>query len=206
LSEQLINSLAKAPGLKVVGRSSAFQFKGKNEDVRAVGQKLGVANVLEGSVREEGNRVRITAALIKVDDGFQLWSESYDREINDIFEAQDEIARDVTAALQVKLLSPTASGNSAASQNTNPEAYQAYLQGQYFVARGQNKDDLEKALAYANQAVKLDANFAPAWASVLPCCKPWPPLRSSNPTRDFARRVRAPKKPSRSIPICPPAT
>jgi TolB-like protein/DNA-binding winged helix-turn-helix (wHTH) protein/lipoprotein NlpI len=164
LSEQLINSLAKAPGLKVVGRSSAFQFKGKNEDVRAVGQKLGVANVLEGSVREEGNRVRITAALIKVDDGFQLWSESYDREINDIFEAQDEIARDVTAALQVKLLSPTASGNSAASQNTNPEAYQAYLQGQYFVARGQNKDDLEKALAYANQAVKLDANFAPAWA------------------------------------------
>lgn len=164
LSEQLINSLTKAPGLKVVGRSSAFQFKGQNEDVRGVGQKLGVANVLEGSVREEGNRVRITAALIKVDDGFQLWSESYDREINDIFEAQDEIARDVTAALQVKLLSPTASGNSAASQNTNPEAYQAYLQGQYFVARGQNKDDLEKALAYANQAVKLDANFAPAWA------------------------------------------
>ena len=164
LSEQLINNLAKAPGLKVVGRSSAFQFKGKNEDVRAVGQKLGVANVLEGSVRKDGDHVRITASLIKVDDGFQLWSESFDPEINDVLETQGDIARDVTTALQVKLLSPTASGNYAVSRSTNPEAYQAYLQGQYFVARGQNKDDLQQALAYANQSIKLDAKFAPAWA------------------------------------------
>jgi TolB-like protein/DNA-binding winged helix-turn-helix (wHTH) protein len=163
LSEQLIDSLTKAPGLKVVGRSSAFQFKGKNEDLRSVGKQLGVANVLEGSVRKNGNHVRITAALIKTDDGFQLWSESYDREIGDLLEAQDEIARDVSSALQVKLLSPVTSA-AGGSQNTNPEAYQAYLQGQYFIARGQNKDDMDQALAYANQAIKLDGNFAPAWA------------------------------------------
>ncbi len=90
LSEQLIHELAKVSGLKVVGRSSAFQFKGKNEDLREVGSKLGVANVLEGSVRRDGNRVRITAELIKTEDGFQLWSQTYDREINDIFAVQDE--------------------------------------------------------------------------------------------------------------------
>jgi TolB-like protein/DNA-binding winged helix-turn-helix (wHTH) protein/Tfp pilus assembly protein PilF len=163
LSEQLINSLTKAPGLKVVARSSAFQFKGKNEDLRSVGKQLGVANVLEGSVRKDGNRVRITAALTKVDDGFQLWSENYDREIGDLLEAQDEIARDVSSALQVKLLSPGASA-AGGSLNTNPEAYQAFLQGQYFVARGQNKHDMDQALDYAAQAIKLDGNFAPAWA------------------------------------------
>jgi len=163
LSEQLINSLTKAPGLKVVARSSAFQFKGKNEDLRSVGKQLGVANVLEGSVRKDGDRVRITAALTKVDDGFQLWSENYDREIGDLLEAQDEIARDVSSALQVKLLNPVASA-AGSSLNTNPEAYQAFLEGQYFVARGQNKRDMEQALAYADQAIKLDGNFAPAWA------------------------------------------
>lgn len=163
LSEQLIDSLTKAPGLKVVARSSAFQFKGKNEDLRSVGHQLGVANVLEGSVRKDGNRVRITAALIKTDDGFQLWSDTYDREINDMLEAQDEIARDVSSALQVKLLSSVAS-EASGYPNTNPEAYQAFLQGQYFIARGQNKDDMERALAYADQAIKLDGNFAPAWA------------------------------------------
>src|SRR5258708_22270053 len=104
LSEQLIHELAKVSGLKVVGRSSAFQFKGKNEDLRSVGHKLGVANVLEGSVRREGNHVRITAELVKVDDGFQLWSQEYDRQINDIFAVQDEIPRASTAPLQPKIL------------------------------------------------------------------------------------------------------
>lgn len=164
LSEQLINDLAKVSGLKVVARSSAFQFRGEGEDLRSVGHKLGVANVLEGSVRKEGNRVRITASLIKVDDGFQLWSETYDRDIDRILEAQDNIARDVTSALQVKLLSSAGPAIPARSPSTNPEAYQAYLQGQYFVARGQDKEDLDKALSFADQAIKLDSNFAPAWA------------------------------------------
>jgi TolB-like protein/DNA-binding winged helix-turn-helix (wHTH) protein/Flp pilus assembly protein TadD len=164
LAEQLINDLAKIPGLKVVGRSSAFQFKGKNEDLRIVGRVLGVANILEGSVRKEGSRVRITVSLTKVDDGFQLWTETYDREINHIFAAQDEIARAVTEALQVKLLSPNSPESSPGSRSANPEAYQAYLQGQYFIARGQDKRDLDTALSFADQAIKLDANCASAWA------------------------------------------
>jgi TolB-like protein/DNA-binding winged helix-turn-helix (wHTH) protein/Flp pilus assembly protein TadD len=164
LADELIADLTKIPGLKVVARSSAFQFKGKNEDLRSVGRKLGVANVFEGSVRREGNHVRITAALTKVDDGFQLWSETYDREITHIFATQDQIARAVTEALQVKLLSGKSAEVSASPRSTNPEAYQAYLQGQYFAARGQDREDLTKALASAEQAIKLDANYAPAWA------------------------------------------
>ena len=164
LTEEMINNLAKVPGLKVVARSSAFQFKGRNEDLRAVGQKLGVANVLEGSVRREGNRVRITAELTKADDGFQLWSETYDREVSHIFAAQDEIARAVAGALQAKLLSANSAGSPASSYTTNSEAYQAYLQGQYFIARGQDREDLNKALACAEQAIKLDGNYAAAWA------------------------------------------
>jgi len=164
LTEELITDLAKIPGLKVVARSSAFQFKGKNEDLRSVGQKLGVATVLEGSVRKDGNRVRITAMLIKADDGFQLWSETYDRDISHIFTAQDEIARAVSDALQLRLLSGNNAAPPGGSPTTNSQAYEAYLQGQYFIARGQDKEDLEKALSYADQAIKLDAGYAPAWA------------------------------------------
>ena len=164
LSEELINELAKVPGLKVAGRSSAFQFKGKNEDVRAVGQKLNVTNILEGSVRREGDRVRITAELTNAKDGYQLWSEEYNPEMKDIFAVQDEIARAVTRALQVKLLGADESSVTTRSPVTNPEAYQAYLQASYFLDRGSEKANYEKALAYANQAIKLDPNFSPAWA------------------------------------------
>jgi TolB-like protein/DNA-binding winged helix-turn-helix (wHTH) protein/Tfp pilus assembly protein PilF len=165
LSEQLIHELAKVSGLKVVGRSSAFQFKGKNEDLRNVGRKLGVAHVLEGSVRREGNHVRITAQLVKAEDGFQLWSQTYDREINDVFAVQDEIARAATVAIQPKLLG---SGQTLAStvplHSVNPEAYQAYLQANYFWGRGTGEGDIAKALAYADQAIRLDEKYAPAWA------------------------------------------
>jgi len=102
LTEQLINDLARVPDLKVVGRSSSFQFKDKNEDLRTVGRTLGVASVLEGSVSREGDRVRIRAELVKTEDGFQLWSETYDSKIDDIFAVQDEIARTATGALQLK--------------------------------------------------------------------------------------------------------
>jgi len=161
LAEQLIHELAKVSGLKVVGRSSAFQFQDKNEDLRDVGRKLGVANVLEGSVRREGNHVRITAELIKADDGFQLWSQTYDREIKDIFAVQDEIARSTT---QVLLLGGSGQPIPSSSQNPNSDAYQAYLQAKYFIGRGRGKEDLEKALAYADTAIKFDERYAPAWA------------------------------------------
>jgi TolB-like protein/DNA-binding winged helix-turn-helix (wHTH) protein/Tfp pilus assembly protein PilF len=164
LSEQLINDLAKVAGLKVVGRSSAFQFRGENEDLRDVGRKLGVANVLEGSVRREGNHLRITAELIKTEDGFQLWSQTYDRKINDIFAIQDEIARSATDALQVQLLGGNGQPYPSNSPSMNPEAYQAYLQAKDFLGRGTGKEDLEKALAYTDTAIRLDEKYAPAWA------------------------------------------
>jgi TolB-like protein/DNA-binding winged helix-turn-helix (wHTH) protein len=163
LAEQLINDLAKVSGLKVVGRSSSFQFRGKNENLRDVERKLGVANVLEGSVRREGNHVRITAELIKADDGFQLWSQTYDRQISDIFAVQDEIAMATTEALQPKLLGGNGQVVASTSRSTNPEAYQAFLQANYFIDRGASKEDLDKALAYADQAIKLDERYAPAW-------------------------------------------
>jgi len=164
LAEELTNALAKVPGLKVTGRSSAFQFKGKNEDLRAVGQKLKVANILEGSVRREGSHLRITAELTKVNDGFQLWSEEYNPEIKDIFAVQDEIARAVAEALQIKLLGGNGTPALAESKVANPDAYQAYLQAAYALNRGSEKANYDKALAYANQAIKLDANFSDAWA------------------------------------------
>src|SRR5215470_2579042 len=165
LSEQLIHDLARVQGLKVVGRSSAFQCKGKNEDLREIGRKLGVANVLEGSVRRDGNHIRITAELIKTGDGFQLWSQTYDREITDIFVVQDEIARATTVALQLKLLGANRQAVVSPLHSANPEAYQAYLQASYFVGRGTSKEDLGKALTYTDMAIKLDDKYAPAWAS-----------------------------------------
>ena len=164
LAEQLIHELAKEPGLKVVGRSSAFQFKGRNEDLRAVGRKLGVANVLEGSVRRDGNHLRITAELIKADDGFQLWSQTYDREIKDVFAVQDEISRSATEALQLKLLGSSSQAVPSTVRSANPEAYQTYLQASYFTGRGTGKEDLGKALAYSDAAIKLDDKYAPTWA------------------------------------------
>ena len=163
LAEEMLNSLAKIPGLRVAGRTSAFQFKGKNEDLRVIGQKLNVATVLEGSVRKEGQRVRITAQLIKVDDGFHLWSETYDRELNDIFAVQEEIARAVAGSLKVALLGEKTATPS--SRGTNTEAYNAYLQGRYFLER-RSQGNMEKALGYFEQAIKLDRGYAPAWVGL----------------------------------------
>jgi len=190
LSEQLINDLVKVSGLKVVGRSSAFQFKGKNEDVRQVGRKLGVANVLEGNVRREGNHVRITAELTKADDGFQLWSQTYDREIKDIFAVQDEIARAATEALKLKLLGGNGQPVAATLHSANPEAYQAYLQAEYFSGRGRSKEELDKALAYTDRAIKLDEKYAPAWALRASVQNLMTEVGLTDPTEGF-RKARA---------------
>ena len=163
LSEELLNDLAKIPGLRVAARTSSFQFKGKTEDLRTVGEKLNVATILEGSVRKEGSRVRITAQLIKVADGFHLWSETYDRELKDVFAVQDEIARSVAGSLKVALLGGKTATPSA--PGTNADAYNAYLQGRYFYER-RSKENLEKAIGYYEQAVKLDPGYAPAWVGL----------------------------------------
>jgi TolB-like protein/DNA-binding winged helix-turn-helix (wHTH) protein/Flp pilus assembly protein TadD len=161
LAEELLNSLAKIQGLHVAARTSAFQFKGKNEDLHVIGQKLNVATVLEGSVRKQGRRVRIGAQLVQVSDGYHLWSETYDRDLTDIFAVQQDIARSVAGSLRVALL-----GEKAGSlRGTSVEAYNAYLQGKYFYARG-DRESIEKAIAYYEQAINLDPNYAPAWGAL----------------------------------------
>lgn len=163
LSEQLIVDLAKVSGLKVIGRSSSFHFKGSDQDARDVGRKLGVANILEGSVRRDGNHVRITAELIKADDDTQLWSQKYDRSIKDIFALEDEIAQSATKALQVKLLGGNNQPIAQDQRSVDPEAYQAYIQAMHFSRIGQ-VEDLDKALAFADKAIELDGKYAAAWA------------------------------------------
>jgi TolB-like protein len=161
LAEELLNSLVKVQGLHVAARTSSFQFKGKNEDLRGIGKKLNVATVLEGSVRKQGQRARISAQLIQVSDGFHLWSETYDRDLTDIFAVQEEIAQSVAGSLRVTLLGEKLPSPRA----TNFEAYNAYLQGKYFYARP-TKENLDKAITYYDQAVRLDPSYAPAWAAL----------------------------------------
>ncbi len=162
LAEQLLNDLARTPGLRVIARTSSFQFKGKTEDLRVIGQKLDVANILEGSVRKEGNKVRITAQLIQTSDGSHLWSDTYDRELNDVFAVQDDIARSVADALKITLLGEKKS--SVKSQNA--EAYNAYLQGRYFLRRAGARRTLQKAIGYFEQSIQLDPDYAPAWVGL----------------------------------------
>lgn len=164
LTEELINDLAKVPNMQVTARSSSFQFRGKNEDLRVVARKLGVGNVLEGSVQRDGNRIRIMAELIKADDGFQLWSATYDRKMEDVFNVQDEIARSATEALQVKLVGTNVGAVISSERTPKSEAYQAYLQAQAFFGSGEDKGNLERALASADEAIKLDPNYASAWS------------------------------------------
>ena len=160
LSEELLNLLVKIPELRVAARTSSFSFKGKDVKISQIGKELNVAYVLEGSVRKADNQVRITAQLIKVDDGFHLWSETFDRNLDDIFAVQDEIANAVVTALQVTL-----AGAIPELRKTDPEVYSLYLQGQYFNnIRG--KEDLHRALAAFKQALAIDPSYAPAWVGI----------------------------------------
>jgi TolB-like protein/Tfp pilus assembly protein PilF len=165
LTEELITKLSQIQDLKVPARTSAFVFKSKNVDIREVGQRLGVENVLEGSVRKSGSRIRIAAQLINVADGYHLWSETYDRDLNDIFSVQDEIARSVAGTLQVTLLREKESS----LQTRNTEAYNAMLMGRYFYGQ-QTRESLEKAVSYFEQAITLDPGYAEAWAGLGATC------------------------------------
>lgn len=157
LSEELLNMLAQIPALRVAARTSSFSFKGKEEDIREVGRKLSVANILEGSVRKAGNQVRITAQLIKAADGYHLWSETFERTLENIFSVQDEIARAVVDALKISLL-----GEAPKARETSPEAYALYLQGNYFLEQA-DREGMEKAYKVFEQALELDPDYAPAW-------------------------------------------
>jgi serine/threonine protein kinase len=159
LSEELLNVLTKIPELKVTGRTSSFAFKGKQEDLREIGQKLGVATLLEGSVRKAGNRVRITAQLVKVSDGFHLWSETYDRVLDDIFAVQDDIARSVSEALHVRLL-----GQPKATQATG-ESFELVLRGNHFLWQN-TAAALAKAISLYEEAIEKNPRDASAWAGL----------------------------------------
>ncbi|HXY00026.1 MAG TPA: tetratricopeptide repeat protein, partial [Candidatus Limnocylindrales bacterium] len=163
LAEEILNKLTKIPNLRVAARTSAFQFKRQNQDLRDIGQKLDVANILEGSVQREANRVRITVHLTKIDAGLSLWSENYDREFQDIFAVEDDIASAVTASLQPALLGRQTSVTLPPPQTANPEAYQAFLQARYFM-RNSNLESEQKAFVYINKAIQFDPNYAPAYA------------------------------------------
>ena len=162
LAEELIDALARLDGLRVVARTSAFQFRGKGHDLTEVGQKLKVKTVLEGSVRKAGNRLRINAQLINTEDGYHLWSERYDRTMEDVFEVQDNIARTVVEKLKVKLL-----GEQDAPVITQPtdnlEAYNLFLEGRYYFARF-TKASFERSLACFARAQALEPGYAQALA------------------------------------------
>ena len=162
LSEELLNLLAKIPELKVIGRTSSFAFKGKNEDLRTIGQKLDVAHLLEGSVQKDGNKIRVTARLIKAIDGLEMWSDTYDRNLKNIFELQDEIANAVTQQLKLKLLE----GSGVKKSGTgNIEAYNLMLQGNYFFDK-LDKDNVAKASELYQSALVIDSADARAWAGL----------------------------------------
>jgi len=160
IAEELLNLLVQIPDLKVAARTSSFSFKGENVKIDEVARELHVAHVLEGSVRKAGDRVRITAQLIKADDGYHLWSETFDRTLDDVFAIQDEISAAVVAALKVKLL-----GAAPKSVEVNPDAYALYLQGRYFFVRRTQQDWENAALAF-EQALEIEPNYAAAWAGL----------------------------------------
>ena len=163
LSEELIDMLAKIPDLRVPARTSSFFFKGKQTTILEIAKALGVAHVLEGSVRKSGNTIRITAQLVRVDNGYHLWSETYDRQLDDIFKIQDEIASAVVKALKVSLLE----GETArATPTTNTEAYTLYLQAQSIYNNALQSADVQRAIEHLQRALNLDPKFARAWAAL----------------------------------------
>jgi adenylate cyclase len=165
LTEELLNSLAKIRDLKVAGRTSSFAYKGRDQDLRIIGEELGVAHLLEGSVRKAGNRLRITVQLIKAADGYHLWSETYDRELTDIFAIQTDIAEHVVEALQVKLLGEDLNRMHAGG-TTDFDAYNDYLRGIYLLNQGSREATVREAIAALESALARDPEFADAWIAL----------------------------------------
>jgi TolB-like protein len=162
LSEELIAALAQIRELKVIGRSSSFRFKGKKEESKTIGEKLGVSTLLEGTVRKQGDEVRIVAELVKAADGSELWSRAFDRKLKDIFAVQAEIASAVAASLELTLLgTEDKPAKNAATKSV--EAHNAYLQGHFYFER-RNLEDYRKSVGFFDQAIGLDSNYALAYA------------------------------------------
>ncbi len=162
ISEEILNVLVKTHSLKVAGRTSSFQFRDRNTDLRTIGEQLGVEHILEGSIRKSNNRVRITAQLVAASDGFHLWSETYDRDLIDIFAIQDEIARAITDALAIELDLAEVGQSLASVSTSNMDAYDRYLEARGLIAQ---RLDFPRAIGLLNEATELDPDFAAGWAA-----------------------------------------
>ncbi len=165
MTEEIINALAKVPGLQVASRSSCFSFKGKEVDVRQVGEKLGVGSILEGSVRKVGNKIRINAQLVNVENGYHLWSETYDRQLEDVFAIQEEISRAIVDALKLRLGSDT---EKLVVPAKNLEAYNLYLKARFFYHRF-TEASLQKSLDFYQRVLLLEPGYARAYAGMADC-------------------------------------
>ncbi|HEX5766510.1 MAG TPA: hypothetical protein VFY27_13170, partial [Woeseiaceae bacterium] len=161
ITEEILNSLASVKELKVAGRTSSFAFKDQNDDLRRIGDSLGVQHILEGSVRKSGDKVRITAQLIQVDNGFHLWSETYDRELTDVFAIQDEIANEILKQLRAQLVG--ANESVAETMRTSPEVYELYLRAKQRIYT-RDHDEIRTAIEELDSAIRLDGAYAPAYA------------------------------------------
>src|SRR2546428_73166 len=168
IAEEIINALTKIQALRVASRTSAFAFKGKSEDISEIGRKLKVATVLEGSVRKAGNRLRVTAQLVNVADGYHLWSERYDRQLEDVFAIQDEIAENIVRALRV-VLSEEEKRAIEKAPTDNVQAYEYYLRGRQFFHQFR-RTGIQYARRMFERAIESDPKYALAYAGVADCC------------------------------------
>jgi serine/threonine protein kinase/tetratricopeptide (TPR) repeat protein len=189
LTEELITALSRVPGLRVAARTSSFQFKGQTADVHEVGRKLAVGAVLEGSIRKSGNRLRVSAQLINTKDGYQLWSDSYDRDLADVFAVQEDVARSIVSALRVHL-APARDSALAAHPTTDLQAYDLYLRGR-FAWNQRNGPALREAVRYLEQAVTRDSTFARAWAALADAYLLVVPYAGSGSSADTWQKAQA---------------
>ncbi len=168
ITEEILNALVKVDGLKVTSRTSSFSFKNKNLDAREIGRQLNVSTILEGSVRRAGNKVRICAQLINAADGYHIWSETYDRQLEDIFEVQDEISHKIANTLREKLTGEEKNEQLVGAKTDNPEVYNLYLKGMYNLNKW-NPEGARKGIELLEQAIKIEPGFAPAYSNIAFC-------------------------------------
>ena len=192
MTEEIINALANIEGLRVVARTSAFSFKGKNVDIRKIGEELKVSTVLEGTVRRQGNQLRVAAQLIAANDGYHLWSKTYDRELNDMFLVEDDVARAIVQALKPKLVQPTAMVERTTDSS---EAHDLYLKGRYLWNQ-RSKEGLTRAIALFERAIALDAGYSLAHSGLADCYN----VLGGTTEERKARRLRPKERRMRSRP------
>ncbi len=192
ITEEIITALAKVEGLRVVARTSSFEFKGKGQDIRKIGAQLNVATVLEGSVRKSGGSLRVVAQLINVADGYHLWSQTYDREIKDVFAIQQGIAEAIVSAQRIRL-TPSQKVRLAKRYTDNVDAYSMYLRGRYHFSR-YHTEDQKMAIQYFEQALALDRRYAPALAGMARTYHKLSHKGGLHPTEAIAKARQAAKK------------